>query len=78
MQSWANFEPPKTIVKRMVLEEQQKVGVNKPSFSVDKRQFSPHKLEGSAFAYSNNNTTPSAFLYPSRNKGDRPYLEQNE
>ncbi|RVW48815.1 Nuclear pore complex protein NUP214 [Vitis vinifera] len=68
-QSWANFEPPKTIVKRMVLEEQQKVGVNKPSFSVDKRQFSPHKLEGSAFAYSNNNTTPSAFLYPSRNKG---------
>lgn len=69
IQSWANFEPPKTIVKRMVVEEHQKVGVNKPSFLADKQQFSPHKLEGLALSYSNNNTTPSTFLYSSRNKG---------
>ena len=70
IQGWANFEPPKTVVKRMVVEEHQKVAVSKSSFSTDKQQFSPHKLEGSALAYLNNNTTPSAFLYSSRDKGN--------
>ncbi|KAK9273271.1 hypothetical protein L1049_018078 [Liquidambar formosana] len=67
--SWASFEPPKTTVKRMLLQERQKVSTNKSLFWMDKQHFSPHILEGSAVTHSKDRTTLSSFVYTSGIKG---------
>lgn len=67
MQSWASFEPSKTTVKRVLLHECHKERVNKSSCSMDKQQFSPLMLDGSAVALPSDRSNP--FL-PSENKGE--------
>ncbi|KAJ4723997.1 nuclear pore complex protein [Melia azedarach] len=66
--SWASFEPPKTTVKRMLLQEHQKGSPLKPSLK-DKQHISPNKLEGAAIVRPKERTTPSTSLYPSGMKG---------
>lgn len=36
LQNWAAFEPPKTTVKRMLLQEQQKTGMNQHTVSSER------------------------------------------
>lgn len=36
LQNWAAFEPPKTTVKRMLLQEQQKTGMNQQTVSSER------------------------------------------
>lgn len=36
LQNWAAFEPPKTTVKRMLLQEQQKTGTNQQIVSSER------------------------------------------
>ncbi|GAV70464.1 hypothetical protein CFOL_v3_13962 [Cephalotus follicularis] len=67
--SWASFEPPKTIVKRMLLQDSQKARVDSSSLLINRQHFSPPTLEGSPVARLRDHTSPSAFLYSSGNKG---------
>ncbi|KAK4843166.1 hypothetical protein QYF36_004823 [Acer negundo] len=64
--SWASFEPPKTTVKRMLLEEPCK-GIQGKSSSRDKQHISPHMLEGAAIIRPKDRITPPTSLYPSGN-----------
>ncbi|KAA8550936.1 hypothetical protein F0562_002620 [Nyssa sinensis] len=67
--SLASFEPPKTTVKRMLLQEDhQKVSVNRSSLLMDKQHFNPPMLEGSVATHPKHFTISST-LYPSENKG---------
>ncbi|KAJ0021493.1 hypothetical protein Pint_31483 [Pistacia integerrima] len=66
--SWASFEPPKTTVKRMLLQEHQKASPNKLSLS-DKKYVSPHMSDGAAIVRPKDRATPSSSLYLSENKG---------
>ncbi|KDO54529.1 hypothetical protein CISIN_1g000229mg [Citrus sinensis] len=66
--SWASFEPPKTTVKRMLLQDHQKCSQVKSSLK-DKQQISPHMLEGAAIVRPKDRTTPSTSWNPLRIKG---------
>lgn len=66
--SWASFEPPKTTVKRMLLQDHQKCSQVK-SLLKDKQQISPHMLEGAAIVRPKDRTTPSTSWNPLRIKG---------
>ncbi|KAK2641566.1 hypothetical protein Ddye_023329 [Dipteronia dyeriana] len=66
--SWASFEPPKTTVKRMLLEEPRK-GIQGKSSSRDKQHISPHILEGAAIVRPKDRITDPTSLYPSGNIG---------
>lgn len=66
--SWASFEPPKTTVKRMLLQDHQKCSQVKSSLK-DKQQISPHMLEGAAIVCPKDRTTPSTSSNPLRIKG---------
>lgn len=61
--SWASFEPPKTTVKRMLLQDHQKCSQVKSSLK-DKQQISPHMLEGAAIVRPKDRTTPSTSSNP--------------
>lgn len=65
--SWARFEPSRTTVKRILLQESHKASVNGSSFPMDKQHFSPHMLGSSAVARPLDRTTPST--YSSQSKG---------
>lgn len=72
MQNWATFEPPKTTVKRMLLQEdRQKASPNRSSLLIDKPQLTPttRSLEGSAVARTNNSNITTIYSYPSKSKG---------
>ncbi|KAH7576326.1 hypothetical protein JRO89_XS01G0036700 [Xanthoceras sorbifolium] len=62
--SWTSFEPPKTTVKRMLLQEPQ----GKSSLRV-KQHIGPQMLHGAAIVRPKERTTPPTSLYPSGNKG---------
>ncbi|KAL5865936.1 hypothetical protein ACOSQ3_003450 [Xanthoceras sorbifolium] len=61
--SWTSFEPPKTTVKRMLLQEPQ----GKSSLRV-KQHIGPQMLHGAAIVRPKERTTPPTSLYPSGNK----------
>ncbi|KDP30631.1 hypothetical protein JCGZ_16196 [Jatropha curcas] len=68
-QSWASFEPSKTTVKRVLLQESEKTSLNKLSF-MDRQHLGPSVLDSSsAVSHPTNLTSPSTFMYPSGNKG---------
>ncbi|KAM7277700.1 hypothetical protein ACFE04_004834 [Oxalis oulophora] len=62
--SWASFEPPKTTVKRMVLQESPKPSTERPSL-VNRQHFSTNMMERSATAMPKD----SALRLPYGNKG---------
>lgn len=66
--SWARFEPPKTTVKRMLLQDHHKGSQVKSSLK-DKQQISPHMLEGAAIVRPKDRTTPSTSSNPLGIKG---------
>ncbi|KAK3204827.1 hypothetical protein Dsin_018873 [Dipteronia sinensis] len=67
--SWASFEPPKTTVKRMLLEEPRKgiTRIQGKLSSRDKQHISPHMLEGAALIRPKDQITTPTSLYPSGN-----------
>nr|POE78244.1 isoform 2 of nuclear pore complex protein [Quercus suber] len=65
--SWAKFEPSKTTVKRILLQEHHKASMNGSSFLVDKQHFNPHMLNVSAAERPLVHITPST--YSSLDKG---------
>ncbi|KAM4084594.1 hypothetical protein ACB094_08G144300 [Castanea mollissima] len=65
--SWAKFEPSKTTVKRILLQEHQKASTNGSSFLVNKQHFNPHMLNVSAAERPLVRITPST--YSSQDKG---------
>ncbi|KAF5448069.1 hypothetical protein F2P56_033569 [Juglans regia] len=65
-QSWTAFEPTRTTVERILLDESQKTSVTRSSYSMDKQQFSPRLPESSAIAH---HTALSTFFYPSEYNG---------
>ncbi|KAF2314580.1 hypothetical protein GH714_027753 [Hevea brasiliensis] len=67
-QSWVSFEPAKTTVKRVLLQESQKTSVNKSSL-MDRQQLGPSLVDSSAVSHPKDLTSPSTFMYPSGNKG---------
>lgn len=70
IKSWANYEPTKATVKRLLLQESGKVSVNRSSLLIDKKRFNSRLLEGSAITRPWDNTVPATFLRPSENKGE--------
>ncbi|XP_050368451.1 nuclear pore complex protein NUP214 isoform X2 [Argentina anserina] len=66
--SWANYEPTKATVKRLLLQESGKVSVNRSSLSADKQRISP-RLERSAVTHPQDHTVPATLFHPSENKG---------
>ncbi|XP_024199460.1 nuclear pore complex protein NUP214 isoform X1 [Rosa chinensis] len=66
--SWANYEPTKATVKRLLLQESGKVSVNRSSLSVDKQRISSHLVEGSTVTHPWDHTMPATFFHPSENK----------
>ncbi|KAB2069314.1 hypothetical protein ES319_A08G089100v1 [Gossypium barbadense] len=75
-QSWASFEPPKTTVKRMLLQESANV---KRSLLTDKQNFSPYASEESTSLFSKELKATSTTLHQSGNEasGSQPMLVQN-
>lgn len=72
MQSWASFEPPKTTVKRMLLNENyQKAGSGKSSL-MDKQHVKFHMLEGLAVTPLEHHSITSTPTFPSEEKGELP------
>nr|XP_011461636.1 PREDICTED: nuclear pore complex protein NUP214 isoform X1 [Fragaria vesca subsp. vesca] len=67
--SWANYEPTKATVKRLLLQESGKVSVIRSSLSVDKQHISSRLLEGSAVARPRDHTVPATFFHPPESKG---------
>nr|XP_023903530.1 nuclear pore complex protein NUP214-like [Quercus suber] len=65
--SWAKFEPSKTTVKRILLQEHHRASMNGSSFLVDKQHFNPHTLNVSAAERPLVRITPST--YSSQDKG---------
>ena len=68
MQSWAKFEPSKTTVKRILLQEHRKASMNGSSFPVNKQHFNPHMLNVSAAERPLVRITP--LTYSSQDKGE--------
>ncbi|MBA0826128.1 hypothetical protein Goarm_011012 [Gossypium armourianum] len=64
-QSWASFEPPKTTVKRMLLQESANV---KRSLLTDKQNFSPYASEESTSLFSKELKATSTMLHQSGNE----------
>ncbi|KAK8283510.1 hypothetical protein V6Z12_D08G100700 [Gossypium hirsutum] len=64
-QSWASFEPPKTTVKRMLLQESANV---KRSLLTDKQNFSPYTSEESTSLFSKELKATSTMLHQSGNE----------
>ncbi|KAL5563783.1 hypothetical protein UlMin_033530 [Ulmus minor] len=64
-QSWASYEPPKTTVKRLLLQE-----TRDPIVSTTGKRIS--SSQGSAVASSRDHTTSSTFLYSSEKKANGP------
>ncbi|KAK5811511.1 nuclear pore complex protein NUP214 isoform X1 [Gossypium arboreum] len=64
-QSWATFEPPKTTVKRMLLQESANV---KRSLLTDKQNFSPYASEESTSLFSKELKATSTTLHQSGNE----------
>ncbi|OVA13799.1 Nuclear pore complex protein [Macleaya cordata] len=77
--SWASFEPPKTTVKRMLLqEERQKVSANKSSLVTGKGDLSPQMKQGSSLAHPRDKITPSSALYSSVYKDELNSYHANQ
>lgn len=68
LQSWASFEPTKTTVKRVLLQESQKKNVNKSFLLKDRQIFSSSSGDRSA-VYQEDQTSRS-FLHPLESKGE--------
>ncbi|XP_012474185.1 nuclear pore complex protein NUP214 isoform X1 [Gossypium raimondii] len=64
-QSWASFEPPKTTVKRMLLQESANV---KRSLLTDKQNFSPYASEELTSLFSKELKVTSTMLHQSGNE----------
>lgn len=58
LQSWASFEPPKTTVKRMLLEERQNVNSNVLPSPVDNLHFGKQMVDASITTQPKHHTTP--------------------
>ncbi|XP_060197392.1 nuclear pore complex protein NUP214 isoform X2 [Lycium barbarum] len=68
--NWASFEPPKTTVKRIVLQQdRQKETANRSSLSLDKKHQQSKTRERSSIAQSNICNAPSASSQQVRSKG---------
>ncbi|XP_059281673.1 nuclear pore complex protein NUP214 isoform X2 [Lycium ferocissimum] len=68
--NWASFEPPKTTVKRIVLQQDhQKETANRSSLSLDKKHQQSKTRERSSIAQSNIFNAPSASSQQVRSKG---------
>uniref|UniRef100_A0A2P2KIN4 Uncharacterized protein MANES_15G110800 n=1 Tax=Rhizophora mucronata TaxID=61149 RepID=A0A2P2KIN4_RHIMU len=72
-QSWARFEPTKTTIERVLLQESQKKGVNKSSSLMDKQHAEPCLANGSALTQPED-TASQPILYASRNEGNAPNM----
>jgi len=68
LQSWASFEPTKTTVKRVLLQENQKKNVNK-SFLLKDRQIFSSGLGDISTVHQEDQTSRS-FLHPLESKGE--------
>ncbi|KAF9686533.1 hypothetical protein SADUNF_Sadunf03G0168500 [Salix dunnii] len=66
-QSWASFEPTKTTVKRVVLQESQKKNVNTSFLLKDRQIFS--SSSGDRSAVHQEDLTSRSFLHPLESKG---------
>ncbi|XP_038698349.1 nuclear pore complex protein NUP214 isoform X1 [Tripterygium wilfordii] len=67
--SWASFEPPKTTVKRILLQDSQKARASKSSSLIDKQLIGPYNLELSAGACPKDSSTQLTISYTPGNKG---------
>lgn len=68
-QSWASFEPPKTTVKRISLQEGPRTpSVDRSPLSMEKELVKSH-MERSAFARPEQRATPSSTLQSSNDRG---------
>lgn len=73
MQSWASFEPTKTTIKRMLLQEEQpRIGSNKSSLVTTKEGRSSQRQDVSAVAGWKDHTASLPSLYTSVNKDEPP------
>lgn len=68
LQSWASFEPTKTTVKRVLLQENQKKNVNKSFLLKDREIFSSGL--GDISTVHQEDQTSRSFLHPLENKGE--------
>ncbi|KAK6919871.1 hypothetical protein RJ641_015775 [Dillenia turbinata] len=66
--SWASFEPQKTVVKRILLEDSQKARVDESSSVMWRQHSSTRMLEGSLFRQTKNLLSPSNSI-SSKSKG---------
>ncbi|XP_055818482.1 nuclear pore complex protein NUP214 isoform X2 [Solanum dulcamara] len=79
--NWASFEPPKTTVKRIVLQEDRQKGTaSRPSLSLDKKHHQSKTRERSVTAQSNIINVSSTFSQQVRSKGlhDIPAKQSTE
>nr|XP_016501123.1 PREDICTED: nuclear pore complex protein NUP214-like isoform X2 [Nicotiana tabacum] len=79
--NWASFEPPKTTVKRIVLQEdRQKDIANRSSLSLDKKHHHSQMRERSATAQSNifNASSTSSQQHKSKGLHDMPAKQSTE
>lgn len=68
--SWTSFEPPKTTIKRMSLQEgHQTLPVDRSSLSIKMEQASSPTVERSAFARPEQQITPATTLHSSNDRG---------
>ncbi|EOY32268.1 Nuclear pore complex protein, putative [Theobroma cacao] len=74
-QSWASFEPSKTTVKRMLLQES--ASVKRTSFT-DKQNFSPYAPEESTSSLSKEHPATSAMFYQSGKEGTQDAFPKQE
>ncbi|KAK6272823.1 hypothetical protein POUND7_009906 [Theobroma cacao] len=73
--SWASFEPSKTTVKRMLLQES--ASVKRTSFT-DKQNFSPYAPEESTSSLSKEHPATSAMFYQSGKEGTQDAFPKQE
>lgn len=69
MQSWASFDPPKTTVKRMPKEDNEKGSSNRSLLNINKQYLSPQLQKKSEVAHSALSNTSGVPLNHYKSKG---------
>ncbi|KAI3975896.1 hypothetical protein MKX01_039740, partial [Papaver californicum] len=76
--SWASFEPPKTTVKRLVLQEEcHKVSATKSASVARKVDLSAQLKQGSLFSQPSDKIDPSPSLFSSTFKDESKRYHAN-
>ncbi|XP_020552303.1 nuclear pore complex protein NUP214 isoform X2 [Sesamum indicum] len=77
--TWANFDPPKTTVKRMLKEDSEKGSANRSLFNMDKQYLSPQLQKKSEVAHSALlNLSGGVNHYQSRGTAEIPVKESTQ